>query len=431
MVYVERGEGLVLNLKNKKPMNIVHLVASDSGGAYRAAERISDSLNRIGENSIVVVLEKKRQGSNVYPFFYKKKFRLFVFKVVRKIESKKLKKMKLTSYFYESSLGVNLYRMNEVKRADVINIHWVNDGMVSYKELKRLCKSGKKVVWTMHDMFSFTAGCYYDQECGGYQNGCQNCPMVRNIKNGQKFIDRLYLKKESAYIGEIGFIGCSKWISKCAQNSTLLEKKAIITIPNPIDSGVFKPVGREDCYKLFPMVKNDAKKNILFGAMMATSDPRKGYKYLIEALKYIEEKDKYRLIVFGGSRDYTVPVDIECVSVGSISNDDKLVALYSLADVFVAPSLQENLSNAVMESLACGTPVAAFNIGGMQDLICNGETGCLVDPFDEKMLSEAIQILAMKKDNFTYKCREKACRDFSMQRVGNAYRNFYLEDYTG
>lgn len=209
-----------------------------------------------------------------------------------------------------TSLGVDLFRVREIKDADVINIHWVNDGMLSYNGLKKLCNSGKIIVWTMHDMYAFTAGCYYDKSCGRYAQNCNNCPLVSKTRNGQRYISEMYSKKKAAFEGHISFIGCSRWMTSCAERSQLTKHHILKTIPNPIETDIFLPIEKGKARTFFPEIPNDDKRIVLFGAMSSTSDPRKGYQYLIEALNCISNKDAYRLIVFGGPQNYMIPVDM-------------------------------------------------------------------------------------------------------------------------
>jgi len=411
----------------REDFKVVHLVSTDSGGAYRAANRINMALKQNGVNSSIVVLEKKHMDSPVIDVL-NNKIELVLFKILRKIDSFRIKRMKLTSYIYISSLGVDLFRVREIKDADVINIHWVNDGMLSYNGLKKLCNSGKIIVWTMHDMYAFTAGCYYDKSCGRYAQNCNNCPLVSKTRNGQRYISEMYSKKKAAFEGHISFIGCSRWMTLCAERSQLTKHHILKTIPNPIETDIFLPIEKGKARTFFPEIPNDDKRIVLFGAMSSTSDPRKGYQYLIEALNCISNKDAYRLIVFGGPQNYMIPVDIECISVGPIFDDKILAALYSLSDVFVAPSVQENLSNAVMEALACGTPTVAFAIGGMADMIEQKVTGYLAIPFDSKDLAYGIQLCSSNKKILSPSCREKVCKEFSSERIGRLYKEFYLQE---
>ena len=301
---------------------------------------------------------------------------------------------------------------------------WINDGMVSYNELKKMLSKDIHIVWTMHDMFPFTAICYYDNECGGYKDACVKCPLC-NSKLSQKEIDTIIQCKKEAYNKNIAFVGCSTWIADCAKHSFLCKNSEVVVIPNTIRLDVFRPVLRESAIKLLGFKKAEEKKLILFGAMSATSDKRKGYEYLYKALDSIENKDKYALLVFGGKSEDIIDIGIETINAGLISDDSRLAALYSLADVFVAPSLQENLSNAVMESLACGTPVVAFNIGGMSDMISHMSNGYLALPFDIDDLRNGIEWVSTYSNNLSRLCVDSVRNKFNNEKIAKQYIEIY------
>lgn len=414
-------------MEDENKLKVVHLITSDQGGAFRAAQRISDSLSLYGVKSDIFVLEKKTDTEHIVEYLDN-----FFIKVIHKIRYKlsilRIKKYGLPGIFYESRLGVDLLSHPLVKNADVIHIHWINKGMVSFGGLKDLCTSGKPVVWTLHDMYAFTGGCCYDYGCGGYAFGCSDCPAVSNIKNGREYIRSMFKTKMDAY-SNISFVGCSRWICSCAEKNPYLKGYKIVNIPNPINTECFYPQTDKDrIYEEFNL-KNNGKKILLFGAMSATSDKRKGYEYLLRALRSLSDKDKYRLIVFGNDKNYMLPVDIECECVGTVCDDKKLADLYSLADVFIAPSLQENLSNAVMEALACGTPVAAFDIGGMGDMITHKSSGYLAASFDTDDLARGIEFCASESNNMSEYCTQTVKERFSPDKIGRMYLEHYQSRY--
>ncbi|MGN0552818.1 MAG: glycosyltransferase [Oscillospiraceae bacterium] len=405
----------------------MHLIASDKGGAFRAAQRISDSLSLCGVRSDILVLEKKAGIEHTTEYLDD-----FLKKVIHKARYRfsviRIKKYGLSGVFYESRLGVDLLSHPLVKNADVIHLHWINDGMVSFRGLKALCSSGKTIVWTLHDMYAFTGGCYYDGGCGGYASACEDCPAVSNISNGREYISSMFKTKMDAY-SNISFVGCSRWICSCAEKNPYLKSYKIVNIPNPIYTDRFYPQTDKDrIFKEFHL-KNNGKKILLFGAMSSTSDKRKGYEYLVRSLWALNDKNKYRLIVFGNDKNYTLPVDIECECVGTVYDDKRLADLYSIADVFIAPSLQENLSNAVMEALACGTPVAAFDIGGMGDMITHKSSGYLAASFDTDDLARGIEFCAMESHNMSEYCTRTVNERFALDKIGRMYLEHYQSRY--
>jgi len=222
-------------------------------------------------------------------------------------------------------------------------------------------------------------------------------------------------------------VGLSKWLNECAKNSTLLKDKKHINLPNPIDTSIFKPFDKEKSRELWSLPKD--KKLVLFGAMGATSDPRKGFKELIKAMKKLTSQD-IEFVVFGSSKPQNVPdFGFKTHYLGSLADDITLVTLYSAVDVMVVPSLQENLSNAIMESLACGTPVVGFDIGGNCDMIEHKKNGYLAKPFDTDDLANGIEWI-LNAENYDELCtsaRKKVIQEFDSAIVARKYIKLYEE----
>lgn len=407
-------------------MKIVHLVTDDIGGAGRAARRINESLNKLGYDSSVIVLEQHDCSSSVVKILENRKKR-FIFKCIRKIYQKINWKLYEIKKFSELGYGLDLNKMEEIHSADIVHLHWINYCMISKKGLMAILKE-KTVVWTLHDMWPLTAGCYYDNECGQYKKKCSECPLI-NVKSRRRITERAWTKKNSLFSGakNLVFVGCSSWITDCARNSALINKFQAINIPNPINVKIFSKVENNDLRNKLRISKDH--KIILFGAMSSDSDERKGYRYLKEAIKGLTEK-KCTAVVFGNSspidsKDFDMPV----IGLGRIKEDYYLAEVYSMADVFAAPSSQENLSNAVMESLSCSTPVVAFDIGGMSDMIKHQYNGYLAKPFNTGDFMKGIEY-CFTHPEMGENARTLSENKFSMDNVGRQYLNLYESSKT-
>lgn len=401
-------------------MKVVHLVTDDIGGAGRAARRIHAALQQQGVDSKVIVLEKYDQ--NDCQRVLNNKIARTIFKVIRKGYQKKSASQYELVRFSELGYGLPLDKVKEIQEADIVHLHWINYSFISNHALERLFKN-KKIVWTLHDMWPFTAGCYYDSECGQYKKGCHACQLIKQ-DNGVS--ENAWKKKKSLYekANDLTFVGCSKWITDCAAQSMLTKRFSCINIPNPIDTSVFYEEDREKTRK--KLGAKEDEKIIVFGAMTADSDERKGYRYLLEALNELSKLEQnYRAVVFGNKGELHFDgLNIPVTGLGMIHDDNKLRKIYSAADVFVAPSVQENLSNAVMESLSCSTPVAAFDIGGMSDMIDHKETGYLAKPFDAADLAAGIAYSAAHPQ-MRRNARRKVEESFGMSVVGKQYKALY------
>lgn len=401
-------------------MRVVHIVFSDVGGAFRAATRINEVLVGKGIESEILVLERNITNTNT---LLNKKQDIMIYKIRRKINDFIRKSIPISNNIYIAMHGVNLLNNSKVRKADIVHLHWIGYGTLSLKYIKKLTNK-KNVVWTLHDMWAFTGGCYYTNECTNYKNLCYNCHFA-NRKIGKKIIQQEYLKKHNIFTKSIkSFVGCSHWIT----NEALQANINCRCIPNCISTDIFRPYNKDIIKKKYEIEAE--QKVVLFGAVSPSSDDRKGYNYFKEVLQLLNSKS-VTVVVFGnssGERDI-IP-NIKFKMLGTIDDDKTLAEIYSIADVFVAPSKQENLSNAVMEAISCGTPVVAFNIGGMPDMIEDGTNGFLIPPYNTNLMAKKIDnILEIPLDRI--KVRETVINKFNMKVVGDKYIKLYTEIMRG
>ncbi|MFM6308601.1 MAG: glycosyltransferase, partial [Dolichospermum sp.] len=177
----------------------------------------------------------------------------------------------------------------------------------------------------------------------------------------------------------------SHWLADYARKSSLFQNLRIEVIANGLDAQVYKPIDQKIARNLLNLPLD--RKLVLFGAIKSTSDRRKGFHLLEPALRKLSEdknhKNDVELVIFGASPPSEVPnLGLPIHYLGRLNDDIALALLYSAVDVFIAPSVQDNLPNTVMESLACGTPCIAFDIGGMSDMIEHQQNGYLAKHFD-------------------------------------------------
>jgi glycosyltransferase involved in cell wall biosynthesis len=296
-------------------------------------------------------------------------------------------------------------------------------------KIEELSKIKAPIVWSLHDMWAFTGGCHYDEECKRYLNICAKCKVLKSNKEND-LSNKLFKRKEKIYKNlDLTIVGLSKWLNDSSKNSYLLKNKKHINLPNPIDTDIFKPFDKDKSRELWNLPQN--KKLVLFGAMNPTSDPRKGFKELSEALKLLN-LDDVEFVVFGSSKPQNPPnFKFKTHYVGILSDDISLVTLYSAVDVMIVPSLQENLSNTIMESLSCATPVVGFDVGGNPDMIEHKRTGYLAKPFESKDLADGIDwVLNLKDGEYKELClnaREKVLKEFDSKVVAKKYIELYEE----
>jgi len=409
-------------------MKILHVNTHDiSGGAARAAYRIHKGLQGIGMDSKILVQfklsddktvigpsTKVKEGLALLRPTFDSTFRIFFSGGAKAIFS--------PAWFPFSGIPSQIQSI----APDIVHLHWVCGGMLPIEDLKRINKS---IIWTLHDMWAFTGGCHYSDGCEHFRKACGNCPQLnRSAKND---LSRSVLnRKQKAWTGlDITIVTPSRWLAECAKESTLFAKHRIEVIHNGLDLNLFKPINKTTARQIWNLPIN--KKLILFGAMSSTSDHKKGFNLLYEGIKQLTAKwlGKAELIVFGASEpknppDFGLPVHY----LGCLHDDVSLSVLYAAADVMVTPSRQDNLPNTVVESLACGTPVVTFDIGGMPDMIEHQINGYLAKPFDTSDLTVGIDWV-LSDDNrhkeLCIKAREKAVACFDIKEVAVQYAGLY------
>ena len=307
-------------------------------------------------------------------------------------------------------------------KPDIVHLNWINRGFISIKSLQNI---RVPLVWTMHDMWPFTGVCHYDEWCERYKMGCGICPILGSSSNSDLSSSILNKKKKYWHDTNLTMVAPSRWLYKCAQQSELFKDRIIKHIPVGMDLEVFYPTNKKEARKKLSLPLN--KKLVLFGAVNAVDDKRKGFRYLIDALKILSnQKDKVELVVFGSSHsDEVSNCNLKVHFLGNINDNHKMSLIYSAADVFVAPSLQDNMPATVMESMACGTPVVAFGIGGMPDMIENGKNGYLAKPFDVNHLAKGILWLIENSNSLGVEARKKVLDNFDIQKISKKYIEIY------
>lgn len=331
--------------------------------------------------------------------------------------------------FSPANSGSNIADHPAIREADVLHLHWTNSGYLSIKNLQQLLQLGKPVVWTLHDMWAFTGGCHYSNGCDHFVNQCGNCWMLRHPRENDlshKVWKRKFAMLQSAQ--NLTIVSCSNWLGNVSRGSGLLGNRSTVAIPNPIDIDTFSPKDKIAVRKKWG-IDTDAK-IILFGAANI-NDRRKGITYLVEALHLLKQQTgdaSIQMVIFGKNKHFdtgTLPFRVKELSI--ISAENNLVEIYSAADVFVSPSLEDNLPNMIMEALACGTPVAAFNTGGIPDLVDHQQNGYLAEYKSAADLAAGMYHLLFSADTavLSSAARQKVLDNFTNSKVAKQYIDLY------
>ena len=342
------------------------------GGAAIAANRLMEALKNNGIKTKMLVRDKQTDQISVVEL--KKswwKVWQFIWERVVIWQANHFKKHNLFAVDIANT-GTNITALPEFTQADVIHLHWINQGMLSLTDIRRIIQSGKPIVWTMHDMWPFTGICHYAGDCDKYATQCHNCPQL--YKGSKKDIAyRTFQKKKKLFEGaQITFVACSRWLESLAKKSDLIKGQTITNIPNAINTNLFKPrdkkQAREKCH-----LPQD-KKLLLFGSVKIT-DKRKGIDYLVSACKqiassYPDFSKELGVVVFGNQAEqYASLFPFPIYPMNYVSNEKELVDIYNAVDLYVTPSLQDNLPNTIVEAMACGIPCIGFNVGGIPQMI--------------------------------------------------------------
>jgi glycosyltransferase involved in cell wall biosynthesis len=310
---------------------------------------------------------------------------------------------------------------------DIVHLHWICAGFLQVETLARF---GKPLVWTLHDSWAFTGGCHVPFDCKRYREKCGACPVLGSSRETD-LSRRTWERKERAWRNlDLTVVAPSRWLAECARSSSLFRDVRVEVIPNGLDTGLFQPFNKEECRDQLGLPKD--KRIILFGAVRGTTDPNKGFHLLKPALQALGKGSPDTLaLIFGDSGCVEMPdLGMPVVSRGIVHDDRTLADIYSAADVFVAPSMLENLPNTLMEAMACGTPCVAFHQGGMPDLIDHEVSGYLAQPYDTEDLARGIaRVLedVERHAELSSKARKKVEAEFSLDRVADRYIALYRE----
>jgi len=399
------------------------------GGAARAAYRIHNGLQHIGIDSQMLVQTKYGDDRTVIGPQTKMKRGFGLIRPTLDSFPLLLYPNRQDILFSPAVLPDNLAAHVAKLNPDVIHLHWMTGGFLRPGTLKHF---NKPLIWTLHDMWPFTGGCHYDQECGRYRESCGRCSMLNSSKNWD--LSRWIWRRKQKAWKNLNFtvVTPSRWLGDCAKVSSLFCDLRVEIIPNGLDSSRFKPFDKRIARELLFLPQD--KKLILFGAIDSTSDKRKGFQFLqpaLQALANNECEDELELIVFGSSKPPNPPeLGMKTHYIGHLPGDLSLGLLYAATDVMVVPSIQEAFGQTASEAMACGTPVVAFGATGLLDIVDHKHTGYLAQPFDAEDLAKGIAWVIEDEarwQTLSHQSRQKVEDEFAIESVAQRYAELYKE----
>ena len=401
------------------------------GGAAIAANRLMDALRNNGIQAKMLVRDK--QTENITVIGLKKSLWSIWQFVWERIVIWKANHFKQHNLFAVdiANTGTDITTYPEFKEADIIHLHWVNQGMLSLKDLKKILQSGKPIVWTMHDMWPCTGICHHARECDNYHKECHHCPYLYHGGAQKDLSNQIFKKKKELYqLSPITFITCSQWLKERAGQSALLDQHRIVHIPNPIKTNLFTPRNKVEARQKCNLPTD--KKLILFGSVKIT-DKRKGIDYFIESCKILAEKhpelvNNLGVAVYGKeSEQLKSLVPFQVYALDYISNEKELVNVYNAVDLYVTPSLEENLPNTIMEAMACGIPCVGFNVGGIPEMIDHLHNGYVADYKSAEDFANGIHWTLSESEyqSLSEEARRKVTSSYSESTIAKKYIEVY------
>ena len=394
-----------------------------TGGAAVAANRLMKALNNNGVKAKMLVRDKESDSLTVvglpkspmlnWHFLWERLVIFFHCRFSRK-------------HLFEIDLansGSDITKLREFQEADVIHLHWINQGMLSLSGIRKILKSGKPVVWTMHDIWPATAICHLTLNCRNFTTHCHNCRLLPGKGSSSDLSTSVWRKKEKMLEdSSIYFVTCSHWLEQEAKASALLRGQKIVSIPNPIDTHIYRSGDKQTARKNLGLPED--KRLILFVSQRVTNK-NKGMDYLIDACRQLKD---YELVILGGHAEEVVDqLPLKAHPLGYVNDERRIVEIYQAVDVFVLPSLSENLPNTIMEAMACGVPCVGFKVGGIPEEIDHKRNGYVAEYRDSDDLARGIRWILSEADydQLSQEAVRKVAHSYSQQSVAISYLDVY------
>lgn len=280
------------------------------------------------------------------------------------------------------------------RTADLVQLYNTHGGYFSHSVLG-VASRRKPFVWRLSDMWPLTGHCCYSYECDRWKTGCGACPLLSDepaLREDRTAL--LWRAKQRIYAdANVTLVAPSRWIAGLAAQSPLVKHWPVEIIPNGLNLTVFRPIRQAAAREVLGLPQDEAL--ILFSSV-ETKAYRKGGTFVAEAVHALKGKTRlpFRLLVVGNrASEWEKVVDAPVTAIDAVKDDHLLATVYSAADVFLHPALADNLPNGVLESLACGTPVVAFDVGGVGEAVRPMETGYLARHKDAQDLAVGLQRL--------------------------------------
>lgn len=411
-----------------------------TGGAAVAANRLMKALNNNGVKAKMLVRDKEKVGVGSLSGMTDSPAVVSIGRYLQNEWYFLVERLViwLNNFFSRKNLfkvsiantGTDITRLQEFKEADIIHLHWINQGFLSLKSLHKILQSGKPVVWTMHDMWEATAICHHAYACQQYQTECHHCPFLR-FPGRHDLSNRIFHKKQKLLAGaDIHFVAVSQWLADRAKKSALIGHQSISVIPNAISTSQFSMTDRQDARTMLAL--GSERYYVIFGAARVDDDI-KGLNYLIAALEKLICDGRYnrqdiRLVLFGGIKDERILANMPVATsyMGYVNDHVLLSQLYSASDVVVSSSLYETFGQTIIEAQLCGCTPVAFGNSGQADIIEHQVNGYLADYLSVDSLADGID-WAFHARLLPQDMKKRVVRKYAESVVANKYIQLYQQ----
>ena len=359
-------------------MKIAIINRSDlNGGAAVFTYRLTEAFRNNGIDATMLVTDKRSDTDFVVSYAHSLKDR-FAFLAERLqiflqngFSKKNLFKVDTADF------GRDISSHPAIKDADVIILNWINQGALSLDCVKKLCDTGKPILWNMHDMWECTGICHHAYECGGYKASCGKCAYLGSSCEND-LSHKTWTKKKAVYsVPNIHFVAVSNWLADKCRESSLLAGKDICVIPNTIAVDNFSHHRKPNSDYNIPA---DCKV-LAMGAARLDEDV-KGFPLLIDALKQLspDTASKVHLLLFGGLRNKELlhELAVPYTYLGAVTTD-KVADILTHSDVILSSSLYESFGGTLIEGLASGCLAVTYGNGGQTDIVDHKRTGYIAE----------------------------------------------------
>lgn len=392
-------------------MNVLLVSTSEcSGGGAIAARRLMEALNKNGVKAKLMVCDKQSDAVTVCRVGNKLPKLLERLAVLSRCGFRRARLWQADI----ANMGIDITSTREFREANIIHLHWICQGMLSLNGIAKIMKSGKRIVWTLHDEWPYLGVCHYRGNCT--EKECRHCPILCG-----SLPSSIYKRKHTLYQRwHPTFVGCSQWITDQAQQ--VLPSERVVHINNCIPSALFHPIDMQKARQALSLPQD---KHLLLFCSQNVTDERKGITYLSKALEYLSAEDLHIVIVGKKAESIPLPDKFGVTRFGTIS-EREMPVLYNAVDAFVTPSLQDNLPNTIAEAMSCGTPCIGFKVGGIPEMIDHLENGYVARYRDAHDLAEGIRFVI--NHDLRTQARSKALASYGETHIALKHIDLYLED---